>query len=118
MQAKILNWVPHVVEWENSKDEEIRRLGDAAYVIPPKASDSEPASDSESEENVPLAKLAKRYRQETESSEDDIPLMELRKRLKHRERRQNKNEETEVKEMECDEELSSDESHFFAFSSI
>ena len=72
----------NVDEWQISKNEESRRLRDAAYAIPPQASDSEPVSDSESEENVPLAKLAKKYRQERESSEDedDISLMELRKR--------------------------------------
>ena len=65
-------------EWQISKHEESIRLRDAAYAIPPQASDSEPVSDSESEENLPLAKLAKEYRQERESSEDedDIPLME------------------------------------------
>ena len=64
-------------------------------------------SDSDSEENVPLAKLFKKYRQERESSENesDIPLMELRKRLRHREMRQNQNEETEVKDMEVNNEV-------------
>jgi hypothetical protein len=38
------------------------------------------------EENIPLAKLAKKFRKEREnsSSEDDIPLYELSKRLKQR----------------------------------
>lgn len=36
--------------------------------------------------NVPLSKLAKRYRKEWDdcSSEDDVPLMELSKRIKQR----------------------------------
>ena len=69
-------------------------------------------SDSESEENVPLAKLTKKYRQERESSEDedDIPLMELRKRLRYREMRQKENQNTEVKDMEYNDELPSDNS--------
>ena len=56
--------------------------GDAAYVIPPEASDS--SSESDPEVNVPLNKLAQTYRHEREDSdsEDDIPLMELAKRIK------------------------------------
>ena len=85
---------------------------DAAYVIPPQPSYSETESDSDLEENVPLSKLAKKYRPERETSEDeeDIFLMELRKCLRHREMRQTENEETKVKDMECNDELSSDNS--------
>ena len=36
--------------------------------------------------------------------------MELKKRLRHREMRQTQNEETKVKDMECNDELSSDNS--------
>ena len=59
-----------------------------------------------------MSKLVKKYRQERETSEDeeDIPLMELRKRLRHREMRQIQNKETEVKDMKCNDELSSDKS--------
>jgi hypothetical protein len=40
-----------------------------------------------SEENIPLAKLAKKFRKEREnSSSKDIPLYELSKRLKQRKR--------------------------------
>lgn len=55
-------------------------------------------TDSESDENIPLAKLAKKCRHERETSEDedDIPLMELWKRLRHREIRQN--QETKANE--------------------
>ena len=83
------------VDWQISKHANNRSLRDAAYVIPPQP-DSETESDSDPEENVPLSKLAKKYRQEMETSEDeaDIPLMELRKRLRHREMRQTQNEET------------------------
>ena len=100
----------HVDDWLITKDAENRRLRDTAYVISPQASDSETESDSESEETMPLAKLAQKYRQERETSSDgeDIHLMKLRKRLRHRESRQSQNEETEAKEMECNDELPSD----------
>ena len=63
------------------------------------------------EENVPVSKLAKKYRQKraTSKDEEDILLIELRKRIRHEEMRQTQNEETEVKNMECNE-LSSDNS--------
>ena len=107
----------HVDEWQIANDEQSRRLRDAAYVIPPQASDSESDTDSESDENIPLAKLAKkcRHERETSSDEEDIPLMELRKRLRHRESRQNQNEETEVKDMECNDEFHSDNSSSLPF---
>ena len=43
--------------------------------IPPQPSDSETESDSNPEENVPLSKSSKKYRQKRETSEDeeDIP---------------------------------------------
>ena len=63
VHAEMLRLAP-VDEWQISKDEESRRLRDAAHAIPPKASDSETVSDSESEENVPLAKLANADRKE------------------------------------------------------
>ena len=107
----------HVDEWQIANDEQSRRLRDAAYVIPPQASESGSDTDSESDENIPLAKLAKKCRHERESSsdEDDIPLMELRKRLRHREIRQNQNQETKAKEMECNDELPSDNSSSLPF---
>ena len=107
----------HVDEWQIANDEQSRRLRDAAYVIPSQASESGSDTDSESDENIPLAKLAKKCRHERESSsdEDDIPLMELRKRLRHREIRQNQNQETKAKEMECNDELPSDNSSSLPF---
>ena len=62
--------------------------------------------------NIPLSKLAKKYRQERETSEDedDIPFMELRKRLRNRELRQKQNEDIEDKDMECNDEQRSDNS--------
>ena len=101
----------NIDDWQISKDANNRLLRDAAYVISPQPSDSETESDSDPEKkNVPLSKLAKKYRQERETSEDeeDIPLMDLRKCLRHREMRQTQNEETKVKDMECNVELSSD----------
>ena len=76
----------YIDDWKISKDENSRKLRDAAYVVPPSASESETEYDSDSEENLPLAKLAKKYRQEREfsSNESDIPLMELRKRLRQK----------------------------------
>ena len=77
----------HVDELQIANDEESRRLREATYVIPPHASESESDTASESDENIPLAKLAKKCRHERErsSDEDDIPLVKLRKRLRHRE---------------------------------
>ena len=99
-------------DWQISKDENQKRLRDAAYVLPPQALDSETDSDSDPEMNIPLSKLAKKYRQERETSEDedDIPLMELRKRLRNRELRQKQNEDIEDKDMECNDEQRSDDS--------
>ena len=107
----------NVDEWPIANDEHSRRLRDAAYVIPPQASDSESETDSESDENIPLAKLAKKCRHERETSEneDDILLMELRKRLRQREIRQNQNQETKAKEMECNDKLPSDSSSSLPF---
>ena len=87
----------NIADWQISKDENCRRLRDAAYVIPPAPSDSDSSSDSDSESNLPLAKLAKRYRHERETSEDeeDIPLLELRNRLRHRDRNQGQDVEME-----------------------
>ena len=57
-----------------------------------------------------MAKLAKKYRQERETSEDEdgIPLMELRKRLKHRKVRQDGNLEAETKEIGINDDILSD----------
>ena len=71
------NWHIHV-----SKDVNNTRLRDASYVIPPKAPESE--SDSDPEDNIPLAIIIKKNKRETSEDEADIPQMELRKRLNHR----------------------------------
>ena len=100
----------NVDDWQISKSENDRKLRDAAYVIPPQPSESETENESDSEDNVPLAKLAKKYRQEKETSEDedDIPLMELRKRLYHRKFRQEGNLEAETKEIGLHDDILSD----------
>ena len=94
----------NIEDWQISKDENDKRLRDAAYVIPPEPSDSD--SDSDPEMNLPLAKLAKRYRHERETSEDeeDIPLLELRNRLRHRGRNQDQDIETRDEHMESQDE--------------
>ena len=99
----------NVDDWQISKSENNRKLRDAAYVIPPQPSESGTEYESDSEDNVPLAKLAKKYRQERETSEDEdgIPLMELKKRLKHRKLRQEENL-AETKEMGMNEDILSD----------
>ena len=100
----------NVDDWQISKSENNRKLRDAAYVIPPQPSESETENESDSEDNVPLARLAKKYRQERETSEDedDIPLMELRKRLKHRKLIQEGNLKAETKEMGINDDILSD----------
>ena len=60
----------NVEDWQMSKDENSKRLRDAAYVIPPNASSD---SDSDSEMSVPFAKLAKKYRREREIIQTRIP---------------------------------------------
>jgi hypothetical protein len=61
------------------------------------------------EENIPLAKLAKKFRKEREnsSSEDDIPLYELSKRLKQR-KRENTDHEVKSESDNENDELSMD----------
>ncbi|MCG7879415.1 MAG: RNase H-like domain-containing protein, partial [Candidatus Thiodiazotropha endolucinida] len=46
----------NVHDWNLSKNDKCRKLRDAAYVIPPQASESETESDSDPEEQIPLAK--------------------------------------------------------------
>ena len=91
----------NIEDWQISKDENDKRLRDAAYVIPPEPSDSD--SDSDPVMNLPLAK---RYRHERETSEDeeDIPLLELRNRLRHRDRNQDQDIETRDEHMESQDE--------------
>lgn len=98
----------NIEDWNTSKYCG-RRLRDAAYVIPPEASDS--SSDSDPEVNVPLDKLAKKYRHEREDSdsEDDIPLMELAKRVKARDQPEIKAQSTDQGDMDSLHDQSSQE---------
>lgn len=104
----------NIEDWEIPKDQNDRQLRDAAYVIPPQASESSSSSDSDSdpEMNIPLAKLARKYRHERDNSdsEDDIPLMELAKRLRVRNQDvppQNSPKSSEIEDMDFTHELSS-----------
>ena len=105
--------------WQIPKTNEDRQLRDAAYVIPPQASsESELSSETDSEIDTPLAKLAMKYRHERETSEDedDIPLMELSKRLKCQKepvKTYSSNEDSQVENMDCNEELTLDENPYF-----
>ncbi|MCG8075689.1 MAG: hypothetical protein JAY75_05545, partial [Candidatus Thiodiazotropha taylori] len=91
----------NIADWNTAKSTG-QRLRDAAYVVPPEVSDSN--SDSDPEMNVPLNKLAKKYRHEREDSdsEDDIPLMELSKRLKARNQVKNEASSSEEENMDYD----------------
>ena len=100
----------NIEDWEITEDSNNRRLRDAAYVIPPQASESSSDSESDPDMNVPLAELSKRYRHEREDSdsEDNIPLMELAKRLKARDEVSTPVQDNDPDDIEMDSELSSD----------
>ena len=59
---------------QTSKDADNNHLRDAAYVNPPEAPKSESVSDSDPEDNIPLARMIKKNKRERETSED-IPLI-------------------------------------------
>ena len=97
---------------------DVKQQNKQKQIIPPEASESESDSVSGPDDNIPLAKMIKKHRQERETpeDEDDIPLMDLRKRLNYSDLRQNKKENIKVKDMEYDDEVSSDNSCiYFAF---
>ena len=100
----------NIEDWEITEDSNNRRLRDAAYVIPPQASESSSDSESDPDMNVPLAELSKRYRhgREDSDSEDNIPLMELAKRLKARDEVSTPVQDNDPDDIEMDSELSSD----------
>ena len=75
------------IDWNVTDQNNERVMRKSTYVVPPASSDSEGCSKntvSDSDDNVPLAELANRYRHEREHSdnEDNIPLMEMHKRLR------------------------------------
>lgn len=98
----------NIEDWNVSKNTG-QRLRDAAYVVPPETSES--SSDSDAEINVPLDRLAQKYRHEREDSdsEDDIPLMELSKRLKARNQVETEVSSTDEENMDFDHNHSSQE---------
>jgi hypothetical protein len=73
------------LEWEITKQAHKPNQRKATMAVPVET-DSDIKSSSESDDDTPLAKLAKMYRREIETSdeEDNIPLMELGKRLRAR----------------------------------
>jgi transposase InsO family protein len=73
------------LEWEIPKQALKQNQRNATMAVPVET-DSDIKSSSESDDDTPLAKLAKMYRREIETSdeEDNIPLMELGKRLRAR----------------------------------
>ena len=74
----------NIDEWVIPTSTDGRPLCKTAYVIPPEDSSDEESSDTDQE--GPYEKLAKKYQKERDDSdeEDNIPLMELAKRLKAR----------------------------------
>ena len=70
----------NVDKWDIPKDQKGRPIRKAKYAVPPSSSSSEDESDHS---NEPLAKIAKKYQKQrdTSSDEDDIHLMELTKRM-------------------------------------
>jgi heat shock protein HspQ len=73
------------LEWEIPKQAHKPNQRKATMAVPVET-DSDIKSSSESDDDTPLAKLAKMYRRKIETSdeEDNIPLMELGKRLRAR----------------------------------
>ena len=85
----------NIDEWVIPTSTDGRPLRKTAYVIPPEDSSDEESSDTDQE--GPYEKLAKKYQKERDDSdeEDNIPLMELAKRLKARDAmKQEENEES------------------------
>ena len=120
VHAELLR-LANIDDWQVPKTQDNRQLRDAAYVVPPQASDSELSSDSDSEMDVPLAKLAKKYRHERETSEDedDIPLMELAKRMKCQKESVNphlSNDDSQIENMDYNDELPSDKNSYHSAS--
>jgi hypothetical protein len=71
------------LEWEIPKQAHKPNLRIATMAVPVET-DSDIKCSSESDDDTPLAQIAKRYRRENETSdeEDNIPLMELGKCLR------------------------------------
>lgn len=93
------------IDWDESLPVRDRTLRRGQYVIPP---ESVSESTSESEDDLPLNQLAKKYRHERENSdsEDDIPLMELAKRLKARNQSQSEHDTDQSESLSENENMS------------
>ena len=78
----------HVNEWQTPNVGEGRLLQKTNYVIPP-CSDESSSSSENSEDNMPLARLAQRYLNKHDNSEDEGPIqkMDLAKYSRLQERR-------------------------------
>ena len=90
----------NVDDWDIPKDNTNKPIR-----INPDISDSDSISSETSEDEIPLNKIAKRYRKERDNSsdEEDIPLMELSNKLKQRQRRlQHENEVNSSSDMHSD----------------
>lgn len=86
----------HVDDWQIPNISEGRPLRKTNYVVPPESNKSSTSSDS-TDEDVPLARLANRYRQERDNSDSEghIPKMELAKYLRRRDNDDEINSDTE-----------------------
>ena len=75
-------------DWKIPEDATYPHLRKTNYVINPEISESE-SSSSDSDDNIPLSKITKRYRKERANSSDegDIPKLELSKRLREKQLR-------------------------------
>ena len=88
----------NIDKWEITKEQGQRRTRKANLVVPPESDSSSSTSDSESE--PPHERLIRKYRRERSDSdeEEDIPLAEVARRLRERETRlaqENKNSDSE-----------------------
>ena len=111
----------NIADWQVPKTKDNRQLRDAAYAVPPQALDSELSSDSDSKMDIPLAKLAKKYRHErqTPEDEDDIPLMELAKRMicqKESVSPHLSNDDSQIENMDYNDDMPSDKNSYHSAS--
>lgn len=94
----------HVDDLQLPTDKVGRVLRPTNYVVPPICeSDISSDTDKETDDDVPLSKLAHRYRKERENSsnESDIPLMELKKRIRDREHLNSPNSTVNSRSSSC-----------------
>ena len=87
----------HVDEWQTPNVGEGRLLRKTNYVIPPDSDESSSNSENR-EDNMPLARLAQRYRNKRDDSGDEgpIPKMELAKYSRLQERQSDSESDSEL----------------------